>query len=115
MSEIMILPLDNEIIEEVVTEKPFTDEFKMKWYDRYKNSGCTIDQLQRLYNLDKLTEEDFEIIVGEKPAKKVQAETLVGKLEKKISILESENKELKEELAQIQVSIASLVSAISEK
>ena len=33
----------------------------------------------------------------------------------KISILESENKELKEELAQIQVSIASLVSAISEK
>ena len=33
----------------------------------------------------------------------------------KISILESENKELKEELTQIQVSIASLVSAISEK
>ena len=33
----------------------------------------------------------------------------------KISILECENKELKEELTQIQVSIASLVSAISEK
>jgi hypothetical protein len=36
-------------------------------------------------------------------------------LEGKISILEQENKELKEELAQIQVLITSLVSAISEK
>lgn len=42
-------------------------------------------------------------------------ETLLSKMEKKISILESDNKELREELAQIQVSIASLVSTISEK
>ena len=33
----------------------------------------------------------------------------------KISILEKDNKALKEELAQIQVSLASLISAISEK
>ena len=32
----------------------------------------------------------------------------------KISVLESDNKELREELAQIQVSIASLVSAIQK-
>ena len=42
-------------------------------------------------------------------------ETLLSKMKKKISILESDNKELREELAQIQVSIASLVSTISEK
>ena len=42
-------------------------------------------------------------------------ETLLSKMEKKISALESDNKELREELAQIQVSIASLVSTISEK
>lgn len=42
-------------------------------------------------------------------------ETLLSKMEKKISALESDNKELREELAQIQMSIASLVSTISEK
>ena len=44
-----------------------------------------------------------------------ELETQATENENKISILESENKELKEELTQIQVSIASLVSAISEK
>ena len=97
-------------IEEV---KPFEDEFKQKWYDRYKNGGCTLGQLQRLYNLDKLTSEDFKVITNEEPNEKVQTETLMSKMEKKISILESENKALKEELTQIQTSIASLTSLIT--
>ena len=40
-------------------------------------------------------------------------ETLLSKMEKKISALESDNKELREELAQIQASIASLTSLIA--
>ena len=40
---------------------------------------------------------------------------LIEEQGKKISILEGENQALKEEISQIQVSIASLVSAISEK
>ena len=42
-------------------------------------------------------------------------ETQATENEKKISILESENKELREELTQIQTSIASLISILSEK
>ena len=112
-NEIMTLLLhdeDYEVIEEV---KPFEDEFKQKWYNRYKNGGCTLDQLQRLYNLDKLTSEDFKAITGEEPKEKVQTETLMSKMEKKISILEQNNQELKEELAQIQASIASLTSLMA--
>ena len=44
----------------------------------------------------------------------VMLKKLVGKeMKKKISILECENKALKEELAQIQTSIASLTSLIT--
>ena len=112
MSEI----IDNPTILPSYPTNPFSDNFKSKWYERYKNGGCTKEQLQRLYNLDKLTEEDFKLITGELPSEKVTPQKgEIGELRDKISILESENKELKEELAQIQVSIASLVSAISEK
>lgn len=99
-NEIMTLPLHDEDYEKVIEEvKPFEDEFKQKWYDRYKNGGCTLDQLQRLYNLDKITSEDFKVITNEEPNEKVQTETLMSKMEKKISILESENKALREELS----------------
>ena len=40
---------------------------------------------------------------------------LLNKVENKISILEAENRELREELTQIQTSIASLMSTLSEK
>ena len=111
-NEIMTLPLHDEDYELTEEVKPFEDGFKMKWYNRYKNSCCTLDQLQRLYNLDKLTSEDFKVITGEKPSEKIQTETLMSKMEKKISILSEENKALREELTQIQTSIASLTSLI---
>ena len=52
-------------------------------------------------NYSKLVEEDYKI--------------KIDKTQKKVSILEQENKELKKEISQIQLSIVSLVSAISEK
>lgn len=102
MSEIIndiptILPeFDNEL------NKPFLDEFKSKWYDRYKNGGCTKEHLQRLYNLDKLTEEDFKLITDELPNKKeTPQKSKVGELHDKISILKEENEQLRQGLKAI--------------
>lgn len=49
----------------------------------------------------KLLEEDYRLKIDES--------------QNKISILEAENKALKEELSQIQMSLASLISEVSEK
>ena len=71
------------------------------------------------YNLDaNLTvDEVAKEYIRIKEEEKLQAESYTLNLEeqaKKISILESENKELRKELNQIQVSLASLVSAIEK-
>lgn len=71
------------------------------------------------YNLDaNLTvDEVAKEYIRIKEEEKLQAESYALNLEeqaKKISILESENKELRKELNQIQVSLASLVSAIEK-
>ena len=52
-------------------------------------------------NYSKLVEEDYKI--------------KIDKTQKKVSILEAENKALREELSQIQMSLASLISEVSEK
>lgn len=96
MSEI----LDNPTTLPIYPANPFNDEFKSKWYDRYKNGGCTKEQLQRLYNLNKLTEEDFKLITDELPSEKVTPQKgEIGELRDKISILTEENEKLKQELA----------------
>ena len=93
MSEI----IDKPTILPVYPTNPFEDNFKSKWYERYKNDGCTKEQLQRLYNIDKLTEEDFKLITGELPSEKVTPQKgKVSELQDKISILEAENKALLE-------------------
>lgn len=95
----------NEIINDIPTilptyqTNPFDDEFKSKWYDRYKNGGCTKEQLQRLYNLDKLTEEDFKLITNELPNEKVAPKpNKISELQDKISKLEEENANIYYEL-----------------
>lgn len=86
MDEILDVPV---VLPELPTN-PFEDEFKAKWYDRYRNDGCTKEHLQRLYNLDKLTEEDFITITGENPSEKTPPpQNEVSKLQDKISILEA--------------------------
>ena len=88
MSEI----IDKPTILPVYQSNPFEDEFKSKWYERYTNGGCTKEQLQRLYNLDKLTEEDFKLITGELPSEKVTPQKgEIGELRDKINILKEEN------------------------
>ena len=52
-------------------------------------------------NYSKLVEEDYKI--------------KIDKTQKKVSILEAENKALREEGSQIQMSLASLISEVSEK
>lgn len=97
MSEI----IDNPTILPSYPTNPFSDNFKSKWYERYKNGGCTKEQLQRLYNLDKLAEEDFKLITGELPSEKVTPQkSKVSELRDKISILEAENEKLKLEQEQ---------------
>ena len=69
-------------------------------------------------SIDLTTEEVAQEYIKIKEEEKIQAQNDVNTLEEignKISILEAENQALKEELSQIQVSLASLVSAISEK
>ena len=88
MSEI----IDNPTILPSYPTNPFEDDFKSKWHDRYKNGGCTKKQLQRLYNIDKLTEEDFKLITDELPSEKViPQKSKVSELEDKINILKEEN------------------------
>ena len=97
MSEI----IDKPTILPSYPTNPFNDDFKSKWYDRYKNGGCTKEQLQRLYNLDKLTEEDFKLITDELPSEKViPQKSKVSELEDKINILTEENEILKQEQEQ---------------
>lgn len=76
-----------EQIEEI--KNPYTDEFKAKWWDRYHDSGCTLDHIQRLYNLNRITKEDFTIITGEEPQEHnpVKQEPT---LEDKVNALENE-------------------------
>ena len=74
--------------------------------------------IKGVYNLDaNLTvEEVAQEYIRIKEEEKQQAETHINTLEdmeNKISILECENKALKEELTQIQTSIASLTSLIT--
>ena len=76
--------------------------------------------IKGVYGLDAnlTTEQVAKEYIRIKEEEKLQAEKEITTLEdmgNKISILEQENATLKEELSQIQVSIASLVSAISEK
>lgn len=67
-------------------------------YIQHEN-GCI--EIVPASNLSELLEEDYRLKVDDSV--------------KKISILESENKELREELKQIQVSLTSLVLAIENK
>ena len=74
--------------------------------------------IKGVYNLDaNLTvEEVAQEYIRIKEEEKIQAQNSIDTLEEigdKISILESENKSLKEELTQIQASIASLTSLIT--
>ena len=109
MSEI----IDNPTILPSYTNNPFNDDFKAKWYDRYKNGGCTKEQLQRLYNLDKLTEEDFKLIADELPSEKViPQKSKVSELQDKISILTEENEKLKQELALTQDTVNNMMVMI---
>lgn len=68
------------------------------------DEGLTIEEIAENYLLKK--EEELQ--------KQKQEQLNINEMQNKISILESENKELKEELSQIQVSLASLVSAINK-
>lgn len=108
----------NEIIDKptilpTYPTNPFEDDFKSKWYERYKNGGCTKEQLQRLYNLDKLTEEDFKLITGELPSEKViPQKSKVSELEDKINILTEENETLKQELALTQDTVNNMMVMI---
>ena len=74
--------------------------------------------IKGVYNLDaNLTvEEVAQEYIRIKEEEKIQAQNSIDTLEEigdKISILESENKALREELTQIQTSIASLTSLIA--
>lgn len=96
----------SEIINDIPTilpelpNNPFeSNEFKAKWYLRYKNGGCTKGHIQRLYNLGKITEEDFKLITDELPNEKViPPKSKVNELQDKISILTDENEQLKQGL-----------------
>ena len=75
--------------------------------------------IKGVYNLDinLSVEEVAEEYIRIKEEEKIQAQNSVNTLEEigdKIAILESENQALKEEISQIQVSLASLVSAIEK-
>ena len=109
MSEI----IDNPTILPSYPTNPFSDNFKSKWYERYKNGGCTKEHLQRLYNLDKLTEEDFKLITGELPSEKVTPQKgEIGELRDKINILTEENEKLKQELALTQDAVNNMMIMI---
>ena len=74
--------------------------------------------IKGVYNLDAnlSVEEVAEEYIRIKEEEKIQAQNSIDTLEdmgNKISILESENKALREELTQIQTSIASLTSLIA--
>ena len=74
--------------------------------------------IKGVYNLDAnlSLEEVAEEYIRIKEEEKIQAQNSIDTLEEigdKISILESENKALREELTQIQTSIASLTSLIA--
>ena len=76
--------------------------------------------VKSVYNLsNSLSIEDVaKEYIRIKEEEKLQVEKETRTLENmgnKISILEAENKELREELTQIQTSIASLISTLSEK
>ena len=110
MSEI----LDKPTILPVYQSNPFEDEFKSKWYERYKNGGCTKEHLQRLYNIDKLTEEDFKLITGELPGEKViPQKSKVNELEDKISILTQQMEQQDEINASLTYDIMMLQEPIS--
>lgn len=76
--------------------------------------------IKSVYNLDKnlSVDEVAKEYIRIKKEENTQAKNRMLSLEEqanKISVLEAQNKGLREELAQIQVSLASLTSAISEK
>lgn len=84
---------------------PLADnEFKSKWYDRYKSGGCTLDHIQRLYNLDKITIDDFVLITGEEPSEKViPPKSEISKLQDEVATLKEENEGLKNGLKAVLV------------
>ena len=62
--------LDLEKIEIPVEINPFEgDDFKTYWYNVFKETGNK-DFIQRLYNIGKITKEDYIKIVGEEPQEK---------------------------------------------
>lgn len=76
-----------EEIEEIKNPYENIDEFKAKWWGRYHENGCTLNHIQRLYNLNKITKEDFIAITGEEP----QEHTVpLSEME----VLKKENKQL---------------------
>ena len=79
-----------------------------------------VSVLKSVYNLDvsltagQVAKEYIRVKEEERLQAKKEQTTLEEQVNK-ISILEEENKELREELTQIQTSIASLISTLSEK
>ena len=81
---------------------------------QFKDIICSNYNLSMKLSVEEVAQEYIKI----KEEEKIQAQNDVNTLEEigdKISILEAENQALKEELSQIQVSLASFVSVISEK
>lgn len=96
----------------------------MKYKYKYKSEEEKEKIIKKNRNLfiwgyEYLLEGDFivfsETEIKKTPTLEEQYNKLLNDCEKKISILEVENEALKQEISQIQVSLASLVSAIENK
>lgn len=67
---------------EIQEVNPFEgDEFKARLYDYYKQTQC-LDHIQRFYNLNKITEEDFKTITGQEPKEKTAPKSHIVQLKK---------------------------------
>lgn len=87
--------IDSDIIPEIIPNNPpfLDDEFKMKWYNRYKNNECNKNHLERLCSLGKLTKEDYTFITKEE-IEIVPFESVISKLRNRVEFLEMENADL---------------------
>ena len=93
---------DTSLIEIEVDREPIfgnmSDFMILNYCYKQNETGYSIYPAR---DYSKLLEEDYRLKIDES--------------QNKISILEAENKALKEELSQIQMSLASLISEVSEK